>query len=678
MSNNITQLPINNKNKNKNKDKDNDEYDDNINLIKKKEDFRELCNKNLNLIRNISIPDIPKENYYEAFYIEFRIFNHAEYLIRNTILKLPNWAHTVVCGNTNFENITNICNNISRNIRIIKLNIDNLNTSEYSKLLMTKDFWCNFKGEKLLLYQEDSFLFHNKIQPFLNYDYVGAPWPEHQDEHINQKQYGVGNGGFSLRSKSKMIECINRVNWERDLELGKNLIKYMNHTGNYIIPEDVYFSKSLLEKKIGTVAPRNVAINFSQEIIPSVNPLGGHNFYLARNNLSLNIGLINVTNCIGVYSSVPFTFGGGEKYISEIIKFFMNLKYDIFFFNNSKIGVIHSTFNSFSIDFEYIKIYSPNEILTINQKFDYFIEMSNYSVPRIINMIKNTDINQLTYKFIYHCQFPEDIKSINNKTTSRTINNIYNVVSYVIVNSEFTYKHLSLIYKDKIKILYPYCNIESNIHKMNNLINRDNSCMNFITVGRLFPYKKGTNCKNIDILLDIFNHFALMTDLNFKLHIICSIKDKKFYNELLNQYKESITLNKIIFYPDCTDSIKNELLIKSDYYIHNTGIRNTKDMFPMEEEHFGISVIEALSKKCIPIVADRGFPSYLVNNNVNGYKYDNKNELCNIILNILTNKYKDIKKLNTNTVIQNNKQIADKYSDIDIYKSNLLKILFNM
>ena len=39
---------------------------------------------------------------------------------------------------------------------------------------------------------------------FLEYDYIGAPWPIDQDEHVNQKEYGVGNGGFSLRSKSKM------------------------------------------------------------------------------------------------------------------------------------------------------------------------------------------------------------------------------------------------------------------------------------------------------------------------------------------------------------------------------------------------------------------------------------------------------------------------------------------
>jgi len=256
----------------------------NITSISSKDDFRILCNINLPLIKNIIIPNIEKDKLYETFYIEFREFDHCEFLIRNIIIKLPNWSHSVVCGNLNYNFMRNICNRISENIKIIKLNIDNLNTAEYSSLLMNKEFWNNFNGEKLLLYQEDSYMFHNRIDDFLKYDYVGAPWPIHQDEHINQKEYGVGNGGFSLRSKSKMIEVIEKVDWEKNLKLGPMLIEYMKNTNNYIIPEDVYFSKSLLEKNIGSVAPRNIAINFSQETQKSPDPLGGHNFFLSDNN----------------------------------------------------------------------------------------------------------------------------------------------------------------------------------------------------------------------------------------------------------------------------------------------------------------------------------------------------------------------------------------------------------
>ena len=39
----------------------------------------------------------------------------------------------------------------------------------------------NTLGEKILIYQDDTMLFHNSIEEFLKYDYIGAPWPENSD-----------------------------------------------------------------------------------------------------------------------------------------------------------------------------------------------------------------------------------------------------------------------------------------------------------------------------------------------------------------------------------------------------------------------------------------------------------------------------------------------------------------
>ena len=70
-----------------------------------------------------------------------------------------------------------ICKDTKSKINIIKLDINNITVTEYSKLFMTKDFWNKFTGEKLLIYQEDTMLFHNKIESFLQYDWIGAPFP---------------------------------------------------------------------------------------------------------------------------------------------------------------------------------------------------------------------------------------------------------------------------------------------------------------------------------------------------------------------------------------------------------------------------------------------------------------------------------------------------------------------
>ena len=44
----------------------------------------------------------------ETVLIEFRPLPNLEFLIRNTIIKLKDWNHTVVCGNINYNFIKNI------------------------------------------------------------------------------------------------------------------------------------------------------------------------------------------------------------------------------------------------------------------------------------------------------------------------------------------------------------------------------------------------------------------------------------------------------------------------------------------------------------------------------------------------------------------------------------------
>ena len=78
---------------------------------------------------------------------------------------------------------------------------------------------------------------------FLNYDYIGAVWPQFSDEHR------VGNGGFSLRSR-RLLRACQRVPFDEW------------HA------EDVFIGRvhrPLLEEGGMRFAPESVAANFSYE-----------------------------------------------------------------------------------------------------------------------------------------------------------------------------------------------------------------------------------------------------------------------------------------------------------------------------------------------------------------------------------------------------------------------------
>ena len=65
----------------------------------------------------------------------------------------------------------------------------------YQKLL------CQFYlyTEKILIYQEDTMIFKDNINDFIEYDYIGAPWPSHK----NDNSYNVGNGNIFFKDKKK-------------------------------------------------------------------------------------------------------------------------------------------------------------------------------------------------------------------------------------------------------------------------------------------------------------------------------------------------------------------------------------------------------------------------------------------------------------------------------------------
>jgi len=85
------------------------------------------------------------------------------------------------------------------------------NIDEYSRFVLY-DLAPYIKTEFAMLIQYDGYVLRpNKwTDEFLNYDYIGAPWPKniHFNGDLNIR---VGNGGFTLRSK-KLMNCLNELN----------------------------------------------------------------------------------------------------------------------------------------------------------------------------------------------------------------------------------------------------------------------------------------------------------------------------------------------------------------------------------------------------------------------------------------------------------------------------------
>ena len=164
------------------------------------------------------------------------------------------------------------------NIDVIKIN-PILNTDEYSKFIVY-ELHKYINTEFALIIQEDGFVVNAEQWDglFLEYDYIGAPWPIPEDDFSFKDSYGnlqrVGNGGFSLRSK-KLLRLAS--------ELG---LEWKSYFGFY--NEDGFFcchNKHIYEANGCKFAPIDVASKFSFETpIPENNGILTFGFHGKNHN----------------------------------------------------------------------------------------------------------------------------------------------------------------------------------------------------------------------------------------------------------------------------------------------------------------------------------------------------------------------------------------------------------
>ena len=193
---------------------------------------------------------------YTALIVEPRKHNALYFVLNNFLSNLSDdWSIIIFHGNQNIEYVTNIVEKLKEKhtkiMKLIHLNVNNLDHITYSHLFMSETFYQYIPTETFLVFQTDSMIIkENKdlINSFLKYDYVGAPW----------KSTEVGNGGLSLRKKSKMLEII-------------------RSKGHRNMHEDTYFSLNIHPNISYDVPTFSEAKQFSVETVFYDSPFGIHN-----------------------------------------------------------------------------------------------------------------------------------------------------------------------------------------------------------------------------------------------------------------------------------------------------------------------------------------------------------------------------------------------------------------
>jgi uncharacterized protein DUF5672 len=216
----------------------------------------------------ISITNTTKIDFYQhiAVLVEFRTTDFIISIVNNVNNHIPStWPIQIFHGKDNQDFIKN--STLAPLIKSGKIFLSLMNEvygkERIKELLTSAKFWERVRGEKILFFQIDSAMCSNsphKITDFLQYDYVGAPWDP--SWFAFSKVDLVGNGGFSLRSRSKILALIANLPYDRKM------------------PEDVWYALNL-RRVNASIAPVNVAKTFAVESVYYERPLGVHRFGLS-------------------------------------------------------------------------------------------------------------------------------------------------------------------------------------------------------------------------------------------------------------------------------------------------------------------------------------------------------------------------------------------------------------
>lgn len=312
-----------------------------------------------------------------------------------------------------------------------------------------------------------------------------------------------------------------------------------------------------------------------------------------------------------MFSPYDFSTGGGEKYFLEVARFFQTNDYTLTIssfagnYCRDKKCIIQTAKTldvDLSSDFFYYLLDYPGGRQLRETEFDVYYEMGNSKFIQYGGPPKAFTI--------YQCQFPFDSDNTGTELNLRDLQ----TVDVVIVNSEYTKLH----YLDQTKDIFSnflnaggsFPNVEI-VHPPVSLLETKDTDKKpkDITVismlGRIFEGRQSKgHMSAIEGVRNLYQELRLKhgRKKTFELHIIGNVHPGfDGFAQNLTRLAKGLPVE---FHFSVSREELRETLAKSHFIWHLTGIDADND--PASNEHFGISLVEAMSVGTIPIHFNKG------------------------------------------------------------------------
>lgn len=272
--------------------------------------------------------------------------------------------------------------------------------------------------------------------------------------------------------------------------------------------------------------------------------------------------------------------GGGERYMLEAAAAFESAGYRLYFAwdnlaqINALAKLLNLKLNKPMLDLQVLALYdthNPLKLFNATRKYDLVFYLSDGSIP-LLGGNKN----------ILHMQVP--FHGVGGRSPHSQLKLAF--IDQIIVNSKFTKSHIDSEFAVDSQVVYPPIT-PVKAGKKDKLI---------LSVGRFEP---SLNVKKQDVLIEAFGK---LKKPGWRLALAGASSNDEWLARLKALAKDM----PVHFYPNLKYADLTKLYAKASIYWHAAGFEVDQDTHPELTEHFGITVAEAISAGCIPLVVPKG------------------------------------------------------------------------
>jgi glycosyltransferase involved in cell wall biosynthesis len=153
-----------------------------------------------------------------------------------------------------------------------------------------------------------------------------------------------------------------------------------------------------------------------------------------------------------------------------------------------------------------------------------------------------------------------------------------------------------------------------------------------LSVGRVFI---GAHSKRHDLLLTAFRQLYERTGGDIELHLAGSSIPEPMHMDYLNRLYEMAEGLPVKFHVNAASEDLAALYRDAAIYWHGAGLDSDLNDRPETAEHFGMSIVEAMSAGCVPLSFNSGGPREIITDGVDGFLYGSPGGLVTLTQQLL-------------------------------------------